>query len=142
MSPLKTKKKQPTPSADSLPAAAASSNNYSAVAHQYARDIVSGKIIACLQVRQACQRHLNDLELARLGTFDFVYDETSAHRVCEFIEALPHVKGRWAARREKLKLTPSWTFIVCSLFGWVERADHTRYRFQEAYICVPRKAAK
>ena len=33
--------------------------------NKYARDIVSGKIDACLYVKQACQRHLDDLEKSK-----------------------------------------------------------------------------
>ena len=34
-------------------------------ANKYARDVVSGRITAGLYVRQACQRHLDDLEKAK-----------------------------------------------------------------------------
>ena len=36
-------------------------------ANKYARDVVSGRITAGLYVRQACQRHLDDLEKAKNG---------------------------------------------------------------------------
>jgi hypothetical protein len=32
--------------------------DYAAIATQYARDVVAGKILACKWVRLACQRHL------------------------------------------------------------------------------------
>lgn len=51
------------------------------------------------------------------------------------------MKGKWAARRENLKLGPWQVLIVCSLFGWVSIASGC-YRFREAYIEVPRKNAK
>lgn len=52
------------------------------------------------------------------------------------------MKGEWATRRERIVLTDAWCFIVASLHGWVERARPTRYRFHEAYVCIPRKSAK
>ena len=116
--------------------------DYVAIANQYARQVVAGKIIACRQVIQACQRHLRDLERQGTEAFPFVMDAPSAERVCRFLEALPHVKGRWARQRETLTLEPWQCFAVVSLFGWVEVADRTRYRFQEAYICIPRKNGK
>ena len=119
-----------------------SERDYALLAKRYAEDVVSGKILACKQVRQACQRHLSDLSRSRVSEFEFVFDAASAARACEFVEALPHVKGEWARRHELITLTPAWVFITCMLFGWVERARPTRYRFRIAYICVPRKSAK
>lgn len=58
------------------------------------------------------------------------------------MEALPHVKGKWATKHETLTLEPWECFIVVSIFGWVEDADPTRYRFREAQIFVPRKNGK
>jgi phage terminase large subunit-like protein len=69
-------------------------------------------------------------------------DTGSATRVCRFLEALPHVKGKWAAERQTLRLEAWQCFIEVSLFGWVEKLNPHRYRFREAYICVPRKNGK
>jgi hypothetical protein len=79
---------------------------------------------------------------ARPKQFEFIFDGESAARGCEFVEAFHHVKGAWAARRERLILSAWQVFVTASLYGWVERADPTRYRFREAYICVPRKNGK
>ncbi len=65
-----------------------------------------------------------------------------AEDVCQLIEALPHVKGKWALQRENIKLESWQSFITCSLFGWVEKANKNVYRFQEADIFVSRKNAK
>jgi phage terminase large subunit-like protein len=116
--------------------------DYVAIANRYARQIVSGEIPACRQVIQACQRHLNDLDRQLDPDFEFELDPASASRWCEFLEALPHVKGKWAAKRETLTLEPWQCFIIVSIAGWVEKLDHTRYRFHDAYIEVPRKNGK
>jgi phage terminase large subunit-like protein len=138
--------KQTTHSAASLhPAAAATSSSrkdFAGIAFRYAEDVVAGTIDVCLQVRQACQRHIDDLDRSAAGDFGFIFRPDSGARVCEFIEALPHVKGKWAAKRENIRLEPWQIFIVVSLFGWVERDEPTRYRFTDAYICVPRKNGK
>jgi phage terminase large subunit-like protein len=135
-----------TPSADSRRQAEApatsSSKDYAAIATRYANQVVAGEIEACLQIRQACKRHLDDLRRSTHGGFEFVFRPESAARVCEFIEALPHVKGKWAARRENIRLEPWQVFFVASVFGWVERAEPTRYRFTEAWLVVPRKNGK
>lgn len=115
--------------------------SYSDVATSYAQDVVDGVIPACKLVIAACQRHFRDLERPESKQFDYRYDSAKAERVCRFIEKLPHVKGKWAQRGEKIKLEPWQVFIVCSLFGWVSKTTG-HYRFRKAYIEVPRKNAK
>jgi phage terminase large subunit-like protein len=113
---------------------------HAAIANQYARDVSSGRISVCKWVKLSCQRHLDDLARAKDG-WNYVFDEAKANNVCEFIEALPHTKGDWAARGERLVLGPWQIFIVCVLFGWLKRESRTR-RFSIAYITVPRKNGK
>lgn len=102
----------------------------------YAESVVSGEILACEWVKFACQRHLDDLERK-----DVYWDEDAARRPIRFIECLPHVKGKWAAKRETIKLEPWQKFVVGSIFGWKRTSDDLR-RFREAYMEVPRKNGK
>jgi phage terminase large subunit-like protein len=111
---------------------------HSEVATQYAEQVCDGTIIACKWVKLAAQRHIDDL--ARTD-FEYSYDSSLADRACEFIECLPHTKGAWFRRRELLTLQPWQAFIVCSIFGWISKATKFR-RYQEAYICCPRKQGK
>lgn len=111
------------------------------IALKYARDVVSGEIVACKWVRLACKRHIDDLQRSKSKDFLFRFDEAKANRACKFIQALPHAKGEWALRNETIKLEPWQLFNTCSLFGWVTK-ESGHYRFQEAYLCVPRKNAK
>ncbi len=104
-------------------------------AHQYALDIIGGEIPACKYVRLSCQRFLDDLERD-----DLVFDEVAAQRACNFIENLPHTKGKWFNKRELLRLEPWQKFIICNIFGW-HWADGRR-RFREAYNEIPRKNGK
>jgi len=108
------------------------------VASTYARHVVTGKILACKWVRLACQRHLTDLTRR---DWPYRFDKQKAERACKFIELLPHTKGRWAAKQERLILQPWQCFIVCSLFGWVHKQTGYR-RFREAYCEIPRKNGK
>ena len=57
------------------------------------------------------------------------------------MESLPHTKGKWAGKRELIKLEPWQLFIYTTLFGWLSNATNLR-RFREAYISVPRKSGK
>lgn len=108
--------------------------DYAARATAYAQRVVAGEVPACAYHRAACARHLADLERD-----DLTWDEAAAEDACHFIENLPHVKGRWASKRESLVLQDWQVFIVASIFGWY--ADGVR-RFTEAYIEVPRKNGK
>jgi len=135
--------------------------DYAGVATQYARDVIEGRVLACKWVRLACQRHLDDLERAADGwRYEWnpelvAPDRVSGHgevietgkpyrpadRACYFIELLPHIKGDWAARLERIQLEPWQVFVVASIFGWIDR-ETKRRRFRVADLFVPRKNAK
>lgn len=135
--------------------------DYAAIATQYARDVVGGSIPACKWARLACQRHLNDLERAAalapndmgvpVPAWRFEWNPEMqtregkpyrpADRVCFFIELLPHIKGEWAGRAQRILLEPWQVFIVASIFGWINRETRRR-RFRIADLFVPRKNAK
>lgn len=106
-----------------------------AAAKRYAREVVGGTIPGGKYHKLACVRFLKDLTRD-----DLEFRQDKAQRACNFIETLHHVKGRWAAKKERIKLHPSQSFIVCNLFGFYD-LDGTR-RFTEAYVEEPRKNAK
>ncbi|MDP2715531.1 terminase large subunit [Rheinheimera sp.] len=110
-------------------------------ASKYARDILAGRIPACKYVRLACERYLVDLEQQSKKVFKYRFDKDKAERACRFIEKLPHTKGEWAFRGEKLKLEPWQSFIVANAFGWVRKKGGKR-RYREVYTEVPRKNGK
>jgi phage terminase large subunit-like protein len=110
-------------------------------AHQYARDVVDGRVLACKWVRLACQRHLDDMERRGSDGFPYVFDAEKADRKAKFLELLPHVKGRWAREKQTLKLEDWDCFIVCSIYGWVHEDTGLR-RFRKASVYVPRKNGK
>ena len=106
----------------------------------YMEDVRSGKIPACEEVRQAIERQFVDLERENTDeTFPYWFDETTANRVVDFIEMLPHVKGREFVGKN-IELEGWECFIVCVVFGWLDIDELRRYR--AAYIEVPRKNAK
>lgn len=125
--------------------------DFAAIGEQYARDVVEGRQLACQWVRLACQRQLDDLTRAEAGEGDYVWNPElvtvegkayrPAQRVCQFAELMPHIKGDWAARGERIRLEPWQVFILTAIFGWVHRATLKR-RFRQADIYVPRKNAK
>lgn len=111
-------------------------------ANRYAREIAADKKPACKWVVLACQRHLEDLKREKSKKrFGYLFDKDEAERACNFIQKLPHTKGKWAQKRELLKLSPWQLFIVCSIFGWRKKKDKTR-RFRDIYLEIPRKNGK
>lgn len=115
--------------------------HYPAIARAYAEGVADDPARASKWVRLAARRYLDDLARETDDAFAFRFDALRAFRACAFVESLPHVKGGWAARRERLRLAPWQIWITCALFGWV-RKDTGRRRYRRALILVPRKNGK
>lgn len=111
------------------------------IANQYAKDVVAKRIPACKWIRLACKRHLNDLAKSKKKSYPYRFDEAKGEKVCRFIELLPHTKGVWASKAQKIHLEPWQCFKTAVLFGWVRKQDNLR-RFRSALILEPRKNAK
>lgn len=98
-------------------------------ATDYARRVLSGEIVVGPHVRNACRRHLDDLEHgAERG---LTWDLGAAKHVWKWFEGVLKLsEGQFEG--VPFKLDPSQAFILGSLFGW-KRADGSR-RFRRAYI--------
>lgn len=110
-------------------------------AFQYADDVLSGTILAGKWVQLACQRFLNDIERSAGGNWEYEYDAERADKAVRFMERMPHVKGKWAAQKQKLRFEPWQCFIECNVFGWVDRETKLR-RFRETFELIARKNSK
>lgn len=113
-------------------------------ANRYARDVVSGKILACEYVNQACQRHLDDLERSKSADYPYKFDADRAERACRYLQLLPHTKGKWVrrpAKERRILLEPWQLFFHALLYGWIRKKDKRR-RFRRACLFVPRKNGK
>ncbi|MDP9039824.1 MAG: terminase large subunit [Acidobacteriota bacterium] len=123
-------------SAQELPANPFSS--YSARAHKYAGDVLTGKVLAGRKVRLAAHRFLNDLERAS-GPWKYIYDAPKADATCALFELFVHEKGELMGHPVRLG---DWQcFIFCNIFGWLNRETGYR-RFRESFILVPRGNGK
>ena len=113
-------------------------NRYVEAAERYMRDVVSGAVPACKWVRLAVERQVRDLKRPLSPEWPYVFDADFAARPCEFIELLPHIKGKWV--REGLLITlEDWQcFILTTVFGWVHRETQLR-RFREGYGSAAQK---
>lgn len=113
-------------------------NEYAKRGIAYAQGVVSGDIPACEMVRLACQRHLDDIERAKDGAWEWKWNPAKGERICRLAEQLPHIKGRW--KTATLKLEDWQCFILTCIFGWVD--DEEMRRFRKALIVIPRKTGK
>ena len=106
-------------------------------ATKYALSVVAGKTIAGPHVRDACKRHLDDLQTGHKR--DLEWDIKEVSRVVTFFKEICTVEkeienkseggNEWAA--VPFILEPSQAFIVGSIFGWKRKGIR---RFRRAYI--------
>lgn len=111
------------------------------IANKWAKQVVAGKIPACKWVVLACQRHLDDLKKSKSRDYPYKFKPKLAEKKILFVELLPHTKGEWALKRQKIQLEPWQKFGIAVTFGWVRKKDGYR-RFRESYWEVPRKNGK
>lgn len=105
---------------------------------EYAKKLVTGKILASKKNVLAAKRHLNDLKRQGTDNFPWIFDEEKAHRPIRFIEKFCRPsKGDY----KQLVLQPWQHFIIGSLYGWVHKDTGIR-RFREGLIFVARKNGK
>lgn len=105
----------------------------------YALGVQSGRIVAARAVRQACDRHLRDLEQQRTAGFPFFYDVTAARHIIDFFpEFLTLEDGRPF-------VLPEWLqFCYGSIFGWKCHGGdrHGKRRFQYGFFETSKGSGK
>lgn len=104
-------------------------------ARRYAEAVGSGQVIVGRMVQLACRRFMSDL-----GRNDWIFDPERVDRVCQFAELMPHVKGKWAQKREHIILQDWQVFVLANLFGFVDASG--KRRFRQGYVMLPRKQGK
>ncbi|MDO9712445.1 terminase large subunit [Paracraurococcus lichenis] len=94
----------------------------------WARDVVAGRVVAGPHIRNACRRHLDDLEKGPAR--GLTWDLAAANKALGFFRDVLRLNGGQFEGRP-FTLHPSQAFRVGSLFGW-KRADGSR-RFRRFY---------
>lgn len=107
-------------------------------ATEYAREVVSGRVVCGNLHRLACQRHLDDLRRQRADGFPYYWDEEAAGRVLDYAETLTIAEG---AEPRPVRLIPSQVFDFSMLFGWKKTANDCR-RFRRSYLSMARQNGK
>lgn len=93
---------------------------------------MSGAIVACRKVKQACERYLRDLEASKSESYPWKFDPDKAARPVLFIEKfLSPTKGNY----DSMELMPWQCFVECNLYGWVSKVTGLR-RYREGLIVV------
>lgn len=115
--------------------------SYKSIAVKYAKDIVSGKIMASKWTIMTCQRFLDDMQRddleLRVKDPDFVIgiiEGLMVHKQGEDINGKSLVN-------KPLILQPWQVFIVYNLVGFYFKGTNER-RYKEGFIYVPRKNGK
>ena len=103
----------------------------------YAIDVTKGNISACHNIRLACQRFLDFME-DKKWEYEFV-PEYVEHFI-KFVSYIKHTKGPDAGK--PLILEPFQIMIVCAIYGFRHKKDHTKRMTTDVIIFIPRKAGK
>lgn len=99
----------------------------------YAIDVLEEKVVAGPHVRNACRRHMDDME--RGHERGLVWDQAAADRVLNYFPDVLRLNGGQFEGR-KFHLHASQAFKVGSIFGWkrTESDGAILRRFRRAYI--------
>ncbi|MBU3135056.1 terminase large subunit [Clostridium gasigenes] len=111
---------------------------YTDLVSEYAYDCLEDKLIVGKTVKQACERHLRDLENSKLALFKWRFDEEKAQAIINYANSLTIQEGEEVI---DLECYPFQNFILGSLIGWVTKDGGYR-RFRESYVQLGRQNGK
>lgn len=102
---------------------------------QYARDVVTGKVVAGQLVVKAAKRFLKDLKRT-----DIYFDQKEADKIVTFAEKYLRLwEDKW--RDKPVEIRPWMAFILQQIYGWYRKSDGKR-RIRKVYIQLAKKNAK
>lgn len=102
--------------------------------HQYALDVVSGKIPNSRYVVGACKRFLEDLEKGK-----YPFDVEYAERFLRLVQNFDHVIGNW--KTKNILYLPWQNFVLMCIMGFKNPETGFR-RFRSAHVEIPRGQGK
>lgn len=100
----------------------------------YADKVLSGEIVACQYVKDACKRNLD-----RFNREDMYFDPEAVDKVINFLSHLKHFTGEFAGH--KFELSDWQYFIVVNVFGWKWKRNGLRVT-RSLYLELGRKNGK
>lgn len=102
---------------------------------RYAREVVSGKVVAGELHILACKRHLDDLKKQNSKDFPYYYNPAKADEIISYAETLTIAEG---TKPKPVKLLDSQAFDLGATFGWFKQSNNKR-RFRRRYKSVARQ---
>ncbi len=106
---------------------------------QYSEDVLSGKIVAGVKHKWACQRFLSDLERSKSNDFEYEFIPEEAEKFFRWMRLFKHRKGVLAGQHKEPELIE--LFVFGNVYGWYHKESGYR-RFSKMYWQVARKNAK
>lgn len=102
---------------------------------EYARLVLTRRIITGRAVKLACERHLRDLKRERTAAFPFYFDLVAAQHILDFFALFLTLESGAA-----FVLSGWQIFCWGSVFGWKQTGGARR--FQEAYVETAKGSGK
>lgn len=101
---------------------------------QYCNDVLNNNIVACVTVKQACKRFLDDLQRD-----DLYFDNDAVELFNRFCGLFHHYVGQYNGLQ--FELTDWQKFFISNLLGLKYKKDNTR-KYQKVYFSLARKQGK
>lgn len=103
---------------------------------QYAKDVVSGKIVASIYIIAACERYLSDIANKEAS---FYFDIEEAEKFLRNVQKFEHVEGHWPTKTIIYEPWQCWVWM--NIMGF--RMKDTKFRrFRVVHLEVARGNAK
>lgn len=99
---------------------------------EYAEGVVTGKIVACKYIKQACERYLSWFS-------KYEFRPEKADRVIRFIKNLKHFTGQHSGK--PFELLPYQKWIIYNIFGFYHKGTDKRV-VRYVYLELARKSGK
>lgn len=104
---------------------------------KYAIGVVRGDIVACEDVKIACQRFLDMVE-RKDAPFEFV--PAKAEHILKFSKFCKHIKGPDAGK--PIELEGFQVMFLAAIYGFRDKKDHDKRWVTDVILFVPRKSGK
>lgn len=104
--------------------------------HNYALDVVAGRIVTNKYILGACERYLRDVDNKEA---QFYFDANIAEKYLRVVQKFEHVIGHWATKN--IVYEPWQCFVFMNIMGFINSKTKFR-RFRVAHLEVARGNAK
>ena len=104
---------------------------------QYALDVIKGNVQVSNYVRLACQRFIDYMENK---SWEWQFHPEYVDHILEFTSFLKHTKGKDA--NTPVVLQPFQILLLCAIYGFRSKKDHTKRMITDVIVFIPRKAGK